>query len=183
MKFQKPLAAAVVFSGIVIIFLVCVFTTGLHDISLALSRLFGSLWSSNAFMYAAAALVPLLAGALMLLVIFFVSRREEKEFAERLQAARKSADEYCGECMQRLDSMNASIARIRESSEKLKRETEKLFRLNQRLKNHGSSSVESISGETPAILEEYLFKRTSVLYAGETALPELFQFPQFHHRE
>jgi hypothetical protein len=134
-------------------------------------------------MYTAAALIPLLAGALMLLVIFFISRREEKEFAERLQDARKSADEYCGECMQRLELMNVSIARIRESSERLKRETEKLSRLGDRLKNSGPSSPESIPGETPAILEEYLFRKTSVFYAGETALPELFQFPQFHHRE
>ncbi|MDR0601086.1 MAG: hypothetical protein LBG42_01765 [Treponema sp.] len=184
MKCQKSLALAAVFLGIVIIISISILFVNLDKIAAAGFRIFGPLWSLKTFMYAVTALVPLLVGVFVILVMLLISRQEDREFEKWLVDASESTDKFYSECVRHLDSIEDSITQIKASSEKLKHEAEKISRLDRKLKNQDPSFPEDFPQRPPAVtFEDYLIRGVKILYEGETIPPELFQSPQFHHRE
>jgi hypothetical protein len=161
--------------------------SGLDDMMGLWIRTFG--WGTSALVsfYAAAVCIPVICGVIMAVIIVLISRKEDREYDLRIAAASQAMDRLYSDCAAQLDSVDVSIARMRESSEKLEKETKRISSFVRRASGTGPEGDERKSGmpgKTPAIaFEDYLFSEMRIMYSGDIIPSALSRSPQSHHKE
>jgi hypothetical protein len=100
--------------------------------------------------YLAAAAIPLLSGVFMCLVIIFISRVEDKRYErEREEALRRRAGGW-SKIMGSVDSINASIVKLREISVRMRDQTRRLSLLGLETAGEKPERQKDICAETRA---------------------------------
>jgi hypothetical protein len=128
MKRHFPFFLLIIPAGILVIILVLILALNLNRI---VSALGSSFWgtSRETLFYIAVALVPVISGTLMGAAIVLISKKEGQEYDRLREEARKGAPSVYKELTRYFDSIDASITKLRDVSEKIKRQTEAMEEL------------------------------------------------------
>jgi hypothetical protein len=135
MKHRAPVFLLIIPAGILVAALVLVMVRFFDPLVSFLGSLFmgTKLGSTMLPFYLGAALIPIIAGTLMCLAVALLLRREEREDQRILTAAREAARPMYQDFSQCLESIDASIRKLHDASEKMRLHTGKLHELRQRM--------------------------------------------------
>jgi hypothetical protein len=122
MKRRFPVFLLIVPIGALVILLALILTLNLDRIVSALESSFlgANRKDSSTLFYIAVALVPIISGTLMGLAVIIVSKKEDEEYQQRWEESRAGNLSVYEEMAQCLDAIDASITKLRETSEELK---------------------------------------------------------------
>jgi hypothetical protein len=154
MKHPVPVVLLIIPAGLLIIALVVIFA---RFYSSALS---GALFletkqgGPSILVYTGLVLFPVIAGALMALAITILTKWEDRKFERLLKAGRKDQRILYRDFSRSLEIIEASIQKIRRSSEILKRQTEALQKLGGQLRENPLGEVTVEQSETRSVTLE-----------------------------
>jgi hypothetical protein len=137
--------------GAVVILLALILALNLDHVVTALGSSFflSNPGNSRMLIYIIAALVPVISGVIMGVAIIILLRQEDREYDQLWQEAQDAASPVYHELTQCFDSIDASIAKLQDASEKIKCQTEELEALSRRLVEKPNPAAVKV--EKPAI--------------------------------
>jgi uncharacterized membrane protein YgaE (UPF0421/DUF939 family) len=187
MKHHLPIFLFIIPVGVLLIVLALVFALNLDRIVSVLSSVFLGRNSGNSeiLFYVVVALVPVLSGTLMALAIIILSRNEDREYERLWKEARDTAPPFYDEFSRYCDSIDASIAKLRDASEKIKHQAEKLEGLSRSMAEKSALTVVKV--EEPSIysvtMEEAKVTNLRIIHPVDGLIPqEPVSLPQFHQK-
>jgi hypothetical protein len=187
MKRSIPSLALVILAGILIVGLAVIMARFFHPLMSFVSGMMMKAGKGNSqvLLYAGVALIPVIAGTLMGLVIVFVVKREDREYEEALKAAWDISGPLYEDFDRCLDSINASILRLQDTSRTMRHQTEELNNLGRRMGNKSSppaveTEVAVAAPETcSATLANNVVEDVRILHPANALIPqELFPSPE-----
>lgn len=128
MKHRFPAFLLIFPAGILVIILALILALNLNRIVSALGSSFTGVNPGTLF-YIVVALVPVICGTLMGLAILLISKKENQEYDQLWEEALKGTPPFCEDLTRYFDSIDASIDKLRNASEEIKRQTEEMEEL------------------------------------------------------
>jgi hypothetical protein len=189
MKRSIPSWTLVVLAGVLIVALAIVLTRFFHPLVSFFDEMMikANIRNSRFFLYAGAILIPIIAGVLMSIVIILVTKKDDREYDEALNAMQDVSRPMYQDIDRSLDSMQNSILRLRDASEIMKRHAGELGRLRRQMEDMAPRPAEAeavavVEPETcSATLANNMVEDLRVLHPVEALTPqELAPLPESH---
>lgn len=126
MKRHFPAFLLIIPAGALVILLTLILTLNLDRIVSVLESLFLGTDRKNSplLFYITIALVPVFSGALMGLVVIIISKKEDAEYQRLWEEACEEASPFYEELARYFDIIDASITKLRDTSEQIKNQAE-----------------------------------------------------------
>lgn len=186
MKHHFPFFLMIIPVGILMMVFALIFILNLeHIVSAAGSLFFGANQEhSRSLFYIAAALVPVISGIVMGVAVVMISKHEDREYEQLWQETQDGASAFYGELTRYFDSIDASIIKLRDASEKIKHQGEKMEELGRHMaEQNGPSAVRAENPPCSVTLVDNKITNLRIIHpVDELILQAPAPLPQSHQK-